>query len=305
MLFILFTIPLVEEQLYHKPSLFKPVEQEHIKHDQVPHTDSANKANNMLAVPLLLELVPARPSVVEPDTVLDEHAQAIGDAPPEPLPLQVVPQPDVHKDEPRGQPLVLAPAERDVHVADGPLVEARVPELPEEARAQHHGDAVGHVLVGVDAVKNTEEAEEAPDDQELHPHPVHDVEQHGEELERAHPGGPHVGLVDGVCVDVVVDHVEGNDVETYLGKLEKSGLDGKSLLRSKVLSNKRVERQNWTRYVEDGMENIDEIVDEAVIVNGSVLFLKPFQLRVRLSKIKKTKIKKNTHKKHHKHKNIR
>lgn len=237
-----FTIPLIKEQLYHKPSLFKPMEQEHIEHNQVPHANRTNKALNVPPIPLLLKLVPARLSVIEPNTVLNKHPQAVSDAPPEPLPLQVVPQPNVHKDQPRRQPLVLAPSKRDVHVADGPLIEARVPEFPQEARAQHHGDAVRHVVVRVYPVEDAKEAEEAPDDQELHPHPVHDVEQHREELEGAHPGGPHAGLVDGVGVDVVVDKVERDDVEPHLGKLEKGGLDGKSLLRSVVLRHKRVER---------------------------------------------------------------
>lgn len=249
------------------------MEQEHIEHNKVPDTNSANKTLNMPTIPLLFEPIPARFGIVRPNTILNKDTQTISNAPPEPFPLQVMPQPYVHKYEPRTQPLVLPATERDVQVADSPLVEARMPELPEETRAQHHGDTVRHVLMRVYAVEYAEQTEEAPDDEELHPHPVHNVDEHGEELERAHPGGPHPDLVDGVCIEVMVGDVKGYDVEPDLSQFQKGLLYGQSLLRSVILRDERVEGHYWTGNVKDGVENVNEKVNKVVIFNRSVFLL--------------------------------
>lgn len=118
----------------------------------------------MSTIPLLFEFIPTRFCIIQPNAIFQKDTKTISNTPPEPFPLQIMPQPNVHKDNPRTKPLVLTATQGDVQIADRPLVETRMPELPEEAWAQNHRYAVRHVFVRINTVKHAKQAEETPND---------------------------------------------------------------------------------------------------------------------------------------------
>ena len=159
-----------------------------------------------------------------------------------------------------------AAAERDVKVAQTPLVEGAVPATPELHDGVVVAHAADHVLWRIDAVEQSPQAEEAPRDQQLQPDVFQVEEAQHAELCRGIVRPVWFCVEDGYHVHVV-DH----DLHGQKHNDETNGIHSRALRRDAVrsiagLRDIVVECKNWPSKIEGRIHRVSKIVAETEVM---------------------------------------